>query len=397
MAEEAQAAVTAVRRRWSRRATAAIPRPTRLPRGWLPLAGALAAVLCCCSLAAVTAVLGPLTPVADLDRAAALPVAGCAPEGGAPSTVQGPGRDGVPAAADPTAGFDAEQLGNAELIVRVGVEEGIPARGWVIAVATAMQESGLRNLPHLGDNNDHDSLGLFQQRPSQGWGTPEQLMDPVYATRAFYRRLVAVDGWESMPLWQAAQAVQRSAEPLAYARHEAAATALVAAIAAGNGWPGDVPVVLCPPSGPWTPPVTAPVVSGFRTAQRPGHDGVDLGAARGTPVVAASAGTVTVVRCNVVPAGYGCDRDGSPAVRGCGWYVDLAHPGAVTTRYCHFGSRPPVRVGQPVLAGQVIGQVGSSGNSSGPHLHFEVHVGGQPVDPVEFMRRHGAPLGGTAP
>jgi len=95
----------------------------------------------------------------------------------------------------------------------------------------------------------------------------------------------------------------------------------------------------------------------------------------------------------VVPAGYGCDRDGSPAVRGCGWYVDLAHPGAVTTRYCHFGSRPPVREGQPVVAGQVIGRVGSSGNSSGPHLHFEVHVDGQPVDPVEFMRRHGAPLG----
>src|SRR5690606_16518382 len=136
------------------------------------------------------------------------------------------------------------------------------------------------------EDNDHDSLGLFQQRPSQGWGTPQQLRDPVYATRAFYRRLVAVDGWESMPLWQAAQAVQRSAEPLAYARHEAAATALVAAVAGANGWLADGPVALCPPGGAWIPPVTAPVVSGFRTPQRPGHDGVDLGATRGTPVVA---------------------------------------------------------------------------------------------------------------
>ncbi|MEM5874189.1 MAG: hypothetical protein QW065_05340, partial [Acidilobaceae archaeon] len=72
---------------------------------------------------------------------------------------------------------------------------GVPPRGWVIAIATAIQESGLRNLGHLGVRNDHDSLGLFQQRPSMGWGTPEQLQDPVYASTKFYEKLVRCSQW----------------------------------------------------------------------------------------------------------------------------------------------------------------------------------------------------------
>jgi murein DD-endopeptidase MepM/ murein hydrolase activator NlpD len=147
----------------------------------------------------------------------------------------------------------------------------------------------------------------------------------------------------------------------------------------------------------WVAPVRAPVVSGFRTVDRPSHDGVDLGTARGTPIRAASAGTVLVVRCNVVPASYGCDRDGSPSTPGCGWYVDLLHADRVITRYCHMLTRPAVVAGQPVVAGQVIGVVGSSGHSSGPHLHFEVHLNGDSgpagaVDPVAFMATR-APLG----
>ena len=140
-------------------------------------------------------------------------------------------------------------------------------------------------------------------------------------------------------------------------------------------------------------------MSGFRTADRSGHDGVDLGAARGTPIRAASAGTVVVVRCNVVPASHGCDREGSPSTRGCGWYVDILHAGRVMTRYCHMLARPAVVEGQPVAAGQVIGIVGSSGHSSGPHVHFEVHVNGDrdpsgAVDPVGFLQAKGVTLGG---
>ncbi|GGL42566.1 C40 family peptidase [Planomonospora parontospora] len=128
----------------------------------------------------------------------------------------------------PVAGLDAEQGGNAALIVQTGLELGLPARAAVIAVATALQESQLRNLPygHL------DSLGLFQQRPSQGWGTPEQILDPRYAARQFYTRLIAVPGWEQLPLTRAAQAVQRSAFPDAYARWEPLAQQTVDALTA---------------------------------------------------------------------------------------------------------------------------------------------------------------------
>jgi cell wall-associated NlpC family hydrolase len=125
-------------------------------------------------------------------------------------------------------GYDREQLTNAAIIVSVGAGRGIPQRGLIIAVATALQESSLRNLGHLGENNDHDSLGLFQQRPSQGWGTPEQILDPVYTSNKFYDKLLTIPTWEQLPLTEAAQAVQVSATPGAYAKWEADATALVA-------------------------------------------------------------------------------------------------------------------------------------------------------------------------
>jgi len=123
-----------------------------------------------------------------------------------------------------------EQLGNARTIVDVGRGLGLPPRAWVIAVATALQESGLHNLGHLGARNDHDSLGLFQQRSSTGWGTPEQITDPTYAATAFYNHLVRVRDWPSLPLTVAAQKVQISAYPDRYARHESQAGDIVRAL-----------------------------------------------------------------------------------------------------------------------------------------------------------------------
>jgi hypothetical protein len=108
--------------------------------------------------------------------------------------------------------LDADQMANAATITAVGVRRGLPDRAVVIALATALQESKLRNLAH----GDRDSLGLFQQRPSQGWGSPEQIADPRYAAGRFYSALVRVKGWESMRLTDAAQRVQRSAFPEAY-------------------------------------------------------------------------------------------------------------------------------------------------------------------------------------
>jgi Amt family ammonium transporter len=155
----------------------------------------------------------------------------------------------------------------------------------------------------------------------------------------------------------------------------------------------------------WTQPVRAPIVSGFRAAGRPAHDGVDLGASRGTPILAASAGTVAVVRCNVVPSTVGGGSGGSSATHGCGWYVDIEHPGRIFTRYCHMLARPAVVEGQSVLAGQVIGVVGSAGHNAGPNLHLEVHLRHrapnngteiyEPVDPVAFFAQRGVDLGAS--
>ena len=119
-----------------------------------------------------------------------------------------------------------EQADNAALVAGVGVHRELPARAVTIALATAMQESKLINVTH----GDRDSLGLFQQRPSQGWGTIEQVQDPVYATGTFYDHLVKVPGYRDLPITEAAQAVQRSGFPEAYAQHEGTARAWSSAL-----------------------------------------------------------------------------------------------------------------------------------------------------------------------
>ncbi|GGK11905.1 hypothetical protein GCM10010124_00670 [Pilimelia terevasa] len=303
-------------------------------------------------------------------------------------------------------GLGADQLANAAVIIRVGRQLGIPPRGWVVGVATAMQESRLSNLGHLGAANDHDSIGLFQQRPSMGWGTPQQLRDPAYTARKFFLRLQLVGGWQGMALTAAAQKVQRSAYPDAYAKHESLATDVVNALADGaaRAAAGATGALACAKTGQvaasgWTLPARAGVVSGFRTAQRPGHHGIDLGARRYAPVRAAAGGVVTHLECdNDARRAYWCDQDGSPGTPGCGWYLEITHADKVVTRYCHLLRRPAVHVGQTVAAGHLLGQVGTSGNSSGPHLHFEVHLQGDrsrfgAVDPVEFLRHRGVTMG----
>lgn len=122
--------------------------------------------------------------------------------------------------------LDADQADNAALITAVTVTRELPARAATIALATAVQESKLRNI----DYGDRDSLGLFQQRPSQGWGTEAQVQDPIYATNAFLDVLVTIDGYREMPVTEAAQRVQRSAFPTAYADHEPEGRAFASAL-----------------------------------------------------------------------------------------------------------------------------------------------------------------------
>jgi hypothetical protein len=112
--------------------------------------------------------------------------------------------------------FSPEQTANASTITAVALKRGLPARAATIANATAIQESKLRNIKF----GDRDSLGLFQQRPSQGWGTEAQILDPVYAANKFYDALIKIDGYQAMEITKVAQLVQRSATPQAYASHE---------------------------------------------------------------------------------------------------------------------------------------------------------------------------------
>ena len=122
--------------------------------------------------------------------------------------------------------WSAEQIQNARIIAQVGRAMGMSSRDILIALMTALQESGLRNLNY----GDRDSLGLFQQRPSQGWGTPQQIMDPRYAARKFFERLAQIRNRNNLELWQAAQKVQISAFPRAYAKWESSARQLLSQI-----------------------------------------------------------------------------------------------------------------------------------------------------------------------
>jgi hypothetical protein len=135
------------------------------------------------------------------------------------------------AVADGSFTLSPEQAANARTIAAVAAARHLPERAVVIAVATALQETHLRNLPY----GDRDSLGLFQQRPSQGWGSPAQVQDPSYAAGRFFDHLVTVPGWESGRLTDVAQAVQRSAFPDAYARWEPTAQAVADAVTAPGG------------------------------------------------------------------------------------------------------------------------------------------------------------------
>ncbi|GAY08098.1 hypothetical protein TOK_0935 [Pseudonocardia sp. N23] len=178
-----------------------------------------------------TAVLGGFAAIATLGGAL---VGGCGGDGGTGGGSQQIG----------PRSWSAEQTANAQTIVEIAVARALPRRAAVIAVATAIVESQLNNVTY----GDRDSLGLFQQRPSQSWGSPATILNPALATATFYDRLLQVPGWASMPAGVAEQAVQRSAFPERYAPAETPAAALVERF-----WKG--------PDNP-VPPADAAIVSG---------------------------------------------------------------------------------------------------------------------------------------
>ncbi|MGL5867439.1 MAG: M23 family metallopeptidase, partial [Dermatophilaceae bacterium] len=246
---------------------------------------------------------------------------------------------------------------------------------------------------------DRDSLGLFQQRPSTGWGTAAQIRDPRLSALAFYGQathttnpgLVDIGGWQAMSVTVAAQAVQRSGFPSAYAKWESEAVSIVSDLIGGDLTIADSATAeVCTAigagigAGPWRLPLPAgqyTVTSPFGVRVHPTlgilkkHAGVDLAAAGGTPVTAAHAGRVTF----------------AGAQGSYGNIVVVDHGGGVSTAYAHL-SAITTRAGTVVPVGTVIGRVGSTGRSTGNHLHLEVRANGTAVDPVPWLRARGADL-----
>lgn len=275
--------------------------------------------------------------------------------------------------------LDEEQTLSAKAIVTVGQRLGVPARGWVIAVATALQESGLRPLPY----GDRDSIGLFQQRAA--WGSYQDRTGLATSSTMFYtggqggqRGLLDIPLWQFLPLSVAAQEVQVSAFPDAYAKWEPLAQAIVRKLS-GETDTG------CASAGTWISPVHPGdfvLTSGFGECGdlwEDCHTGLDFAAPQGTPAMAASDGVVTFA---------GTDGPYGNLVR-------VLHSGGVATWYAHL-ERINVEIGQAVRAGEVVGLIGQTGNVRGFHLHFEVRQAasktqsGTAIDPHAWLQEHRA-------
>jgi hypothetical protein len=166
----------------------------------------------------------PVTPAPVTPAPASAPATPAAPS----VSTQDLMPNGVPGDQS-TIALSDDQKANAAAIVKATQDKHLPPRAAVIAVATSMQETKLHNYGDLGATNDHDSLGLFQQRPSSGWGSPDQLSDPHYATQAFLDKLTQQPDWQHKPLTDAAQTVQVSAYGDRYAQWEKQAADLVQA------------------------------------------------------------------------------------------------------------------------------------------------------------------------
>ncbi len=290
------------------------------------------------------------------------------------------------------AGFAGEQLANAAAIVRTGRALGVDARGQAIGVMTAMGESSLVVVDH-GDAVGPDSRGLFQQRANGAWGSYADRMDPTTSATNFFRALLAVPDWQTLPPTIAAHRTQHNADPYHYTRWWDAALEVITALAGepvtglapGTGF---LPCTGAAPAGRvtdgWTTPAAGPLTSGFGPRGNPTgggrqqHAGLDLAPGCDAPIVAAAKGVVV--------------RSG--AASGYGNLVVVDHGEGVVTRYGHMEADDlMVVVGQPVSAGQQVSRVGSTGDSTGCHLHFEVLVHGVATDPLAFLDERGVDAG----
>lgn len=282
--------------------------------------------------------------------------------------------------------FGADQMKNAQTIASVGKSMGMSARDIQIGIMTAIAESMLRNVNY----GDRDSLGLFQQRPSMGWGTPAQVTDPVYASRKFFSSLKGITNRDKMTPWMAAQSVQRSAfsDGSNYRVQWNEATAIYKALLAGARGAGGGYV---PGPGGRFKPINRGVTSGLHGTDT-GYPAVDMAAPTGTPLYAVSDGVISksydIRGYEPRRAAYGLPQDG---YRSYGRVIYLKTDAGPEVLYAHL-SRRSVNAGQRVKGGALIGRSGGTGNSTGPHLHF----GSRGASPYAWLsgRSGGGSMGG---
>ncbi|EYT56768.1 peptidase M23 [Leucobacter sp. UCD-THU] len=351
------------------------------------------------AIVSVGALLGPV-----------LCITGSLTVGPIPDSLTATTADGTPVTLDRT------QLTHAATVITTGA--GIPGVGQPgvrVALTAGLTESRLRMLantgaypesgsfPNDGDASDHDSLGIFQMRPQAGWGTVAELMDPVYQSRAFYggpdgpnypspKGLLDIPGWQQIDPGAAAQAVEVSAYPDRYRNWVPVADAILTALtkpanSGGGGTSGPDPVpetsrIVFPlPEGTYTSTDSFGWRSDPFTGEREFHSGSDLAAADGTPISAIGDGRVTVAEFSAGWGGLIIVEHTVGGERVASYYAHMWQDGIYVT------------AGETVTAGQHIGDVGSSGRSTGAHLHIEIRPGGQgqpPVDAVEWLSQHGA-------
>lgn len=280
--------------------------------------------------------------------------------------------------------FNATQLHNAATIARVGKQMKMSARDIEIGIMTAITESGLINI-HGGDR---DSQGLFQQRPSMGWGTVAQVTNPEYAAHKFFSVLKGVSDRANMSPWMAAQSVQRSAYPDGsnYRQYWDEAEAIFKAMGKAQG--STATGVYVPGKGGRHRPINKPVTRGLHDVDT-GFPAVDFATPIGTPVYAVADGTV--IRSEAITGG-GSPGNGTRAPNGqaytsYGEVIYLHTNGGPTVLYAHLSKRG-VNKGSHVRGGSIIGRSGNTGNSTGPHLHF----GSQGVSPYAWLKDGGHTL-----
>jgi TP901 family phage tail tape measure protein len=273
--------------------------------------------------------------------------------------------------------FNAQQLKNATTIASVGKSMGMSARDIEIGIMTAITESGLVNVNY----GDRDSLGLFQQRPSMGWGTPQQVTDPKYAAHTFFSRLKGVEGRTGMTPWMAAQSVQRSAysDGSNYQQYWDEALAIFKSMGRTKS-DGKIGGGYVAGQGGW------------HKASTPGKGWVNTHDYRnglGSPLYAASDGTVVISKATTSGGTPGNGLYGNKYTS-YGETILLRTASGDLLRYAHLnpGARY-VRAGQTVKGGALIGRSGMTGNATGPHTHFDVNGD---YNASGWMRAHGIGL-----